>query len=127
MPIYDYRCLNCGRLARLRLSYAEYDGSSLVCPHCGTDSLKRRINRVAIAHSGDSRIDSLMADESLAGLEDDPRAMGRFMRAMSRETGEELGGELSEVAERLEKGESLDAIESAMPDLGDARASDDPF
>lgn len=127
MPLYEYQCLNCGRPARLRLSYTEYDGSSLLCPHCGQDSLKRRVGRVAVARSDDARVDSLLADESLAGLEDDPRAMGRFMRAMSRETGEELGGELSEVAERLEKGESIESIERSMPDLGDAGIGGEPF
>ena len=127
MPLYEYKCLNCGRPARLRLSYAEYDDSSPLCPHCGQDSLQRRVGRVAVARSDDSRVDSLMTDESLAGLEDDPRAMGRFMRAMSRETGEALDGELSEVAGRLEKGESLESIERLMPDLGDASAGNEPF
>ena len=127
MPLYEYRCLSCGRPARVRLSYAEYDGSSPVCPHCGQDSLQRRVSRIAVARSDNSRVDSLMTDESLAGLEDDPRAMGRFMRAMSRETGEELGGEMGEVAERLEKGESMGSIERSMPDLGDAAVGDEPY
>ena len=54
---------------------------------------------------------------ALDGLEDDPRAMGRFMRQMSREMGEDLGDELAEVADRLEKGESPESIERSMPDL----------
>ncbi|MCA9865947.1 MAG: zinc ribbon domain-containing protein [Anaerolineales bacterium] len=127
MPFYEYKCLNCGRPARLHLSYAEYDHSSTVCPHCGQDSLQRRVGRVAVARSDDARVDSLMTDESLAGLEEDPRAMGRFMRAMSRETGEEMGGELKEVAERLEKGESMASIERSMPELGGASIDDEPL
>jgi hypothetical protein len=63
-----------------------------------------------------------MDDESLAGMEDDPRAMGRFMREMSQEMGEDLGDEFEEVAGRLEKGESPESIEASMPDLGSGDA-----
>ena len=120
MPIYEYLCLSCGRRVRLRLSYTEYDQARLACPHCGKADLKRRVSRVATARSEDSRLDNLMADDSLGGLEDDPRAMGRFMREMGREMGEGLDDELNEVADRLEKGESMESIERSMPSIGDA-------
>jgi len=117
MPIYEYICRNCGRRARIYLSYDEYDRANPACPHCGRAELKRRVGRVAVARSEGSRLDDLMAGDSLDGLEDDPRAMGRFMRQMSREMGEDLGDDLSEVADRLEKGESPESIERSMPDL----------
>lgn len=120
MPIYEYLCLACHRKVRLRLSYDEYDKGSAKCPHCGHSDLRRRIGRIAVARSESSRLDNLMDDESLAGLEDDPRAMGRFMREMSQEMGEDMGDEFEEVASRLEKGESPESIERSMPDLGDA-------
>lgn len=64
-------------------------------------------------------MDSLMDDSSLNGLdEEDPRALGRFMRKMSDEMGEDMGDEFSEVVDRLEKGESPESIEESMPDLG---------
>lgn len=120
MPIYEYLCLSCDRRVRLRLSYTEYDQARPACPHCGNADLKRRVSRVATARSEDSRLDNLMADDSLAGLEDDPRAMGRFMREMGREMGEGLDDDLNEVADRLEKGESMESIERSMPSIGDA-------
>lgn len=56
----------------------------------------------------------------MAGLdEDDPRSLGRFMKKMSREMGEDLGDEFNEVVDRLEKGESPDEIEKSMPELAD--------
>lgn len=127
MPIYEYLCRACGRRARLNFSYAEYDRVTPVCPHCGSVDLKRRVGRVAVARSESSRLDSLMAEDSLAGLEDDPRAMGQFMREMSREMGEELGDEFEEVAGRLEKGESPESIERSMPNLGEAAGFGDDF
>lgn len=127
MPVYEYTCQSCRRRARIHLSYAEYDQAAPRCPHCGSVELKRRVGRVAVARSEDSRLDSLMSDESLAGLEDDPRAMGRLMRQMGREMGEELGDEMQEVAGRLEKGESPESIEASMPDLGKDAGFGDEF
>jgi hypothetical protein len=55
----------------------------------------------------------------LAGLdEEDPRSLGRYMRKMSKEMGEDLGDEFDEVVGRLESGESPESIEDSMPDLG---------
>ncbi len=118
MPIYEYVCRTCSRRTRLFLSYAEYDQATPACRHCGSTDLKRRVDRVAIARSEGSRLDNLMTDDSLAGMEDDPRAMGRLMREMSREMGEDLGDEFTEVADRLEKGESPESIENSMSELG---------
>lgn len=117
MPIYEYICRSCGRRARIYLSYDEYDHATPACPHCGRADLKRRVGRVTVARSEETRLDDLMASDSLDGLEDDPRAMGRFMREMSREMGEDMGDELAEVAGRLEKGESMELIERSMPDM----------
>jgi len=119
MPFYEFRCQDCGRVARLFMSFAEYDTAVPVCPHCHSRNLKRRIGRVAVAKSEDTRMDAMMDDSALAGLdEDDPRAICQFMRKMGREMGEDMGDEFDEVVDRLESGESPDAIESAMPDLG---------
>ncbi len=121
MPFYEYTCRACRRRARLFMTFAEYDQATPVCPHCGSDQLKRRIGRVAIARSESSRLDSLMDDSALGGLDDDdPRAMGRMMRRMGDELGEEIGDEFDEVVGRLESGESPASIEAAMPELGES-------
>jgi hypothetical protein len=78
----------------------------------------RRIGRIRIAKSEESRLDDLADPSALAGLEDDPRELGRMMRKMSSEMGEELGPEFDEVVGRLEAGQSPDDIESELPDLG---------
>jgi putative FmdB family regulatory protein len=119
MPYYDYQCQNCQRRLRLFMSYAEYGRAEPTCPHCHSQALKRRIGRVALGKSEEARMDSLMDDSALANLdENDPQALGQFMRKMSREMGEDLGDEFSEVVDRLESGESPDSIEKSMPDLG---------
>ncbi|MFL7840001.1 MAG: FmdB family zinc ribbon protein [Candidatus Promineifilaceae bacterium] len=119
MPYYDYRCQSCNRAVRIFISYADYDDAQPHCPYCESADLKRLVSRVTLAKSEDSRLDSLMDDPTLAGLDDeDPRSLGRFMRKMSSEMGEDMGEEFNEVVERLEKGESPESIEESMPDLG---------
>lgn len=121
MPIYEFRCQDCRRLLRLTMSFAEYDEANPACPHCQSQNLKRRIGRIALAKSEDARMDALMDDSALAALdEEDPKAIGKFMRKMSREMGEDLGDEFGEVVDRLESGESPDEIEKSMPDLADS-------
>lgn len=125
MPVYEYRCQACGRIVRLFMSYEEYDTAEPNCPHCQSTNLQRRISRVAVAKSEDARLDNLMDDSALANLdEEDPQALGRFMRKMSREMGEDLGDEFNEVVDRLEKGESPESIEESMPDLAGDTGSD---
>lgn len=70
-----------------------------------------------------------MADTNMLGDldENDPRSMARWMKRMSREMGEDLGDEFHEVVERLEAGESPEAIENAMPDLAGAPGGGSDF
>lgn len=117
MPNYEYRCLNCKRRFEVYLSYNEYGKQSLRCPHCNSEQVQRRIGRIRFARSEESRLESLADPSSLAGLEDDPKAMARMMRQMSSETGEDLGPEFDEVMDRLESGQSPDEIEESMPDM----------
>ena len=119
MPTYEYRCEECDRRASIVQRYEEYGVVDVKCPHCGSDKLKRLINRVRFARSEESRLDSL-ADPSAWGDfdENDPRSMARMMRKMGQEMGEDLPEEFDEVVDRLESGESPEAIEESMPDLG---------
>lgn len=122
MPFYDYICLNCKKRFDVFMSYSEYSSRQVTCTHCNSADIRRRVPRVRVAKSEDCRMDSLASDFSdpsaLAGLEDDPQALGRVMRKMGRELGEEVPPEFNEVVDRLEKGQSPDEIESALPDLG---------
>jgi putative FmdB family regulatory protein len=118
MPIYRYRCLNCKKRFEIFLSYSEYGLSPVLCPHCQSEQVQRRIERVRVAKSEESRLDSLTDTSDLEGLEDNPRALGKMMRKMSNEMGEDVGPEFNDVVERLESGQSPEEIEKAIPDLG---------
>lgn len=122
MPLYGYHCQNCGKKFRKFMTYTEYGSAQVACPYCSSTDLKRLIDRIRFLRSEDSRLndlDTMFSDpNALEGLEDDPQAMGRLMRKMSAEMGEDLGEEFEEVVDRLEKGQSPEEIESALPDLG---------
>ena len=60
----------------------------------------------------------------LAGLEDDPRTMGRLMREMVGEMGEDAGPEMVEAIERLEAGESLESVEQSLAADSGSEAAD---
>lgn len=118
MPYYPYRCLDCKRRFEVFMTYSEYGNRTVVCAHCGSSNVQRRISRVRIAKSEDSRLEDLSDLDDFSGLEDDPRALGRMMRKMSQEIGEDMGPEMDEVIDRLEAGQSPEEIEAAIPELG---------
>lgn len=52
MPIYEYRCEECGkRSSALLASYASADPA---CPHCGKHALHRLVSTFATVSSGES-------------------------------------------------------------------------
>lgn len=118
MPTYEYRCLSCRRRFDVFLKFNEYGTKPVVCSHCQSDQVQRRIGRVRIARSDESRLENLADPDKLAGLEDDPRSLGRMMRQMGAEVGEDMGPEFDEVIHRLESGQTPEQIEKDMPDLG---------
>jgi putative FmdB family regulatory protein len=118
MPTYQYRCKDCKRRFEVFMSYSEYGTRPVQCTHCASNNVERRIGRIRVARSEESRLENLADPSKLEGLEDDPRALGRMMREMSGEMGEDMGPEFDEVIDRLESGQSPDEIEKALPDLG---------
>lgn len=129
MPAYEYRCLDCGKRFEVFLKFSEYGVKKVACPHCLRENVQRRIGKVRVARSDESRLSNLADPSNLAGLDEDPRSLGRMMREMSREVGEDMGGEFDEVVSRLESGQNPDDIERELPDLGmdSPGAMDDGF
>lgn len=122
MPIYEYRCQECGRrFSVFWRSFSDVQEDKIICKRCGSDDVNRLVSRVRMVRSEESRLDD-MADPSAWGDfdENDPKSMGRFMRKMMNEIGDEagdLGPEFEEVVDRLEAGQDPEEIEKDMPDL----------
>ena len=119
MPVYEYRCHDCKRRVSIFWrTFSDVDTESIACPRCGGANLTRLISRVRMVRSEESRLDALADPSGFPDLdENDPKSLGRWMRKMSAETGEDLGPEFNEVVGRLEAGEDPESIEKSMPDL----------
>ena len=129
MPTYDFICNDCKQRFEIFLTYSEYGTRPAACSHCGSINTRRRMTRVRIAKSEESRMNSMESElGGMEGLEDDPKAFGQMMRKMGKEMGEDLPPEFNDVVDRLESGQSPEEIESAMPDLGgDMPGGDEDF
>ncbi len=119
MPTYDFVCLDCRKRFDIFLSYQEYGAKAVACTHCGGANVRRRVPRVRVLKSDEQRLSALGDPSMLDGIDDDPIALGRMMRKMGSELGEDLPPEFSDVVERLEAGQSPEEIESALPDLAE--------
>ena len=126
MPTYDFICNKCNQRFDVFLTFAEYGKKKVSCTHCKSQNVRRRMTKVRIAKSEDSRMSS-MADDfaGFESMDDDPKEMARMMKKMGNEMGDELPPEFNEVVDRLESGQSPDEIESAIPELGDVGADDE--
>ena len=146
MPIYEYQCEKCGRILNF-LVRSIADHKPPKCPKCGHPVMHRVLSRFAAIKGGKkaSAAESAPAvgDQPPSAMpppggeamppgmekllseaegmdENDPRAMGRFMRKMAEQTGEPIPAEMDEVVRRLEAGEDPEKIEEKMGDvLGD--------
>jgi putative FmdB family regulatory protein len=119
MPAYDFVCNACQKRFEVFMTFSEYGNKPVHCAHCGSGEVRRRMTKVRIAKSEESRLESMADDFSgFEGIEDDPKALGQMMRKMSGEMGEDLPAEFDEVVDRLEAGQSPEEIESVLPDLG---------
>lgn len=126
MPTYDFICNNCNQRFEVFMTFNEYGKKAVYCAHCQSDNVRRRMTRVRIAKSNESRMESAADDfAGMDGIENDPKAMARMMRKMGKEMGEDLPSEFNDVVDRLEAGQSPEEIESAIPDLGLDDSGDD--
>lgn len=111
MPIYEYRCVKCGRrFSHLHGVVAE--PLPLECPRCHSTDLKRLISRVTTLRSEDDALDAL--DPSRFGDMEDPASMRKWARAMGKEMGDELGDDFEETLE-----EAMAAEESGEGEGGE--------
>lgn len=126
MPTYDFICNSCEKRFEVFMTFSEYGKKAVHCAHCESGNVRRRMTKVRIAKSEESRMESMADDFSgIEGLEDDPKALGKMMRKMGSEMGEELPPEFDDVVDRLEAGQSPQEIESELPDLGADTSADE--
>src|SRR6185295_11805088 len=106
MPLYEYRCTSCKKRVTI-LTLRASEAVDAVCDRCGARTLERLMSRFALGRSEEARLDSLADPSNLSGLdENDPASMGKWMKRMSREMGDEVGGgsEIDEMVDEMASG-----------------------
>ncbi len=105
MPIYEYRCEDCGRKVSIffKSIAAAHDAA---CPRCSSRRLVRLVSRFALAQSEEGRLERLADPSALAGLdENDPGSVARWMKRMGKELGEDAGEDFEQALAEMEQGE----------------------
>lgn len=91
MPIYEYRCADCGKKSTF-ITLSVSSALEPKCKSCGGANVKKLVSRVAIFRSEESRLEGLADPSKLAGLdENDPKSVARWMKKMGKEMGEDMG------------------------------------
>lgn len=120
MPIYEYRCRECGRKSAF-LTLSVKAALQPKCKKCGSENLEKLVSRVAVSRSEESRMESLADPSSLSGLdENDPKSVARWMKRMGKEMGEDVGEDFDEsIDEAMEEAESAEDGGEASPGGGE--------
>lgn len=88
MPLYEYRCQDCGERQIVRLSFS--DSSTPSCPICDSENTTRLISRVSIITSERDRVRDLSwVDKDMA-------------RRMKKKASGKLNPEFQDTLDRME-------------------------
>jgi putative FmdB family regulatory protein len=119
MPIYEYRCLDCRRrYSQFLRSFSAVASSQPVCPYCRSRNAHRLVSRVNTIGAEREESDQSADLPGLGDIdENDPKSMGRWMRRMGAESGEDLGPEFNDIVGRLEAGQDPEQIERDLPEI----------
>lgn len=93
MPIYEYRCDECGKISEFLIIKSNEDFIPQ-CKKCRSKRMTRVLSRVRVVRSEESRLESLADPSKWGDLDEkDPKSMAKWMKRMGKELGEDMGGE----------------------------------
>ncbi len=104
MPIYEYRCLDCGK--RTNFLFLKRDEKrEIKCRWCGSTRMIRVMSRFATVQSEEDRLEKLADPSAWSGLdENDPKSVAKFMKKMGSELGEDVDKEeLDQIIDEAER------------------------
>jgi len=104
MPIYEFKCRDCGRLTSV---FVKTVGSSYraQCQHCGGRNLRRIVSRFAYHKSEQSILEEYGSEPKRLEDYKDPRQIGRWAERRFREQGIEMPDEAREMIDAAREGE----------------------
>jgi len=115
MPIYEYRCEDCGRTSEFLLIKTD-ETFIPQCKRCKSKKMSRVLSKVRVIRSEESRMESLADPSKWGDLDErDPKSMAKWMKRMGKELGEDMEGMDEEVDQAIEE-EMTSKSEGALED-----------
>ncbi|MBI1885796.1 MAG: zinc ribbon domain-containing protein [Chloroflexi bacterium] len=104
MPIYEFKCADCGRLSSVfvKTMSASYKAS---CQHCGGKKLERALSRFAYHKSEQTVLEEYGSEPQRLEDYKDPRQIGRWAERKFDEFGVEMPKEAREMIDAAREGE----------------------
>ncbi len=106
MPIYEFRCTDCGRLTSV-FTRSVSQAVEPVCSHCGGTALERAPSKFAYHRTEQQILEQYGTPEPGAGPDayKDPRQIGRWVEKRFDEMGMELPSEARKMIDAAREGE----------------------
>jgi len=99
MPIYEYRCDDCGKISEFILIKTE-ETFTPQCKKCKSKKMSRVLSKVRVIRSEESRMESLADPSKWGGLDEkDPKSMAKWMKKMGKEMGEDMGEDVDQMVD----------------------------
>lgn len=112
MPMYEYRCKDCGREFSM-LIIGSREAAGIECKECGSARISRLMSTFAYHQTEASRIDGLDTRKSRdASFYKDDRNIGLRAKKRAREMGVDLGKGFEETVERARTGKFMEDFET---------------
>lgn len=99
MPLFEYRCDDCAAKFT-QLVGMTADSREPKCPKCGSANARKLVSRFLRLRSEDEKLDSL--EDAAIGDMDNPAAMGKLMREIGKDLGED-GEDMDEYLDEAER------------------------
>jgi putative FmdB family regulatory protein len=116
MPIYEYRCDDCGKTSEFLLIKSE-EVFTPQCKRCKSKKMSRVLSRVRVIRSEESRMESLADPSRWGGLdESDPKSMAKWMKKMGKEMGEDMGENVDQMVDEALREERTPPSEKESED-----------
>jgi putative FmdB family regulatory protein len=113
MPIYEYRCKDCGKISEFLLIKTD-ETFIPQCKRCKSKKMTRVLSRVRVVRSEESRMESLADPSKWGGLDEkDPKSMAKWMKRMGKEMGEEMGEDVDQMVD-----EAMEEERASKPEGG---------
>jgi putative FmdB family regulatory protein len=99
MPIYEYRCEDCGKISEFLLIKTD-EIFVPRCKKCKSKKMSRVLSRVRVVRSEESRMESLADPSKWAGLDEkDPKSIAKWAKRMGKELGEDMGEDVDQMVD----------------------------